>query len=155
RHGTTADLYFQPYENETGRNVTVAVQFYDGSKVYPIVDGLFATARLAMPIEVAPVVPVVSARGDNATAGEGAAQAFDDDVQTKWLDYSGTSWIQYQLPGGQAQVIDQYTITSANDTAQYPGRAPQSWTLKGSNDGVNWATLDLRTNEAITTDFTS
>ncbi|APW61930.1 discoidin domain-containing protein [Paludisphaera borealis] len=155
RHGTTADLYLQPYQNETGRYITVEIHFADGTTVYPIVDALYATARLPMPIDPAPATSVVSARGGNAAGGEGPAQAFDGDVHTKWLDFSATSWIQYQFAGGAAPVISQYTITSANDTALYPGRAPNSWTLKGSNDGVTWTTLDVRTNEAVTSNFTA
>jgi hypothetical protein len=97
---------------------------------------------------IPPSTGTVTARGDNARVGEGAAQAFDGDPETKWLDFSGTSWLQYATPGGVPKVVTQYTITSANDTAQYPGRAPRSWTLKGSNDGESWTTLDVRSDAA-------
>ncbi|WZO98344.1 discoidin domain-containing protein [Isosphaeraceae bacterium EP7] len=92
---------------------------------------------------------VVSARGDNGT-GEGRAKALDNNASTKWLDFSGSSWLQYQFAGASAYVIDQYTLTSASDTSSYPGRAPKSWSLKGSNDGVSWTTLDTQTNQANT-----
>ena len=37
-----------------------------------------------------------------------------------------------------------------SDTSSYPGRAPKSWSLLGSNDGVSWTTLDTQTNQADT-----
>ena len=80
---------------------------------------------------------IIMARGENLPS-EGRANAFDNNINTKWLDFSGTSWIQYQFANNAACVITQYTITSANDTATYPGRAPKSWVLEGSNDGSSW-----------------
>ena len=41
-------------------------------------------------------------------------------------------------------VVNTYAITSANDEA---GRDPKTWTLEGSNDGVEWTVLDRRPNE--------
>ena len=95
---------------------------------------------------------IIMARGENLPS-EGRANAFDNNINTKWLDFSGTSWIQYQFANNAAYVITQYTITSANDTATYPGRAPKSWVLEGSNDGSSWTSLDIRTNQADTANF--
>lgn len=104
---------------------------------------------------IAPSAGVVAARGDYAQIGEGAAQGFDGDPTTKWLDFASTSWLQYTTPDGIPRIVTQYAITSANDTAQYPGRAPKSWTLKGSNDGVSWTTLDVRTDAADVSNFST
>lgn len=104
---------------------------------------------------ITPSSGVVAARGDYAQVGEGAAQAFDGDPRTKWLDFSGTSWLQYTTPGGVPRIVTQYAITSANDTAQFPGRAPKSWALKGSNDGKTWTTLDVRTDAADVANFST
>jgi hypothetical protein len=41
-----------------------------------------------------------------------------------------------------------YTITSANDV---PTRDPRNWSFQGSNDSVNWVTLDTRTDETFET----
>lgn len=157
RHGTGADLYIQPYQNETGtRYFTVGIQYADvsGTWVYPTIDALYASVNVPALANVSTPSGTVTARGDYPGSGQVMANAFDGDVNTSWLDFSGTSWIQYQFAGGAAQVVTQYTITSAADTATYTGRAPRDWTLKGSNDGVTWTTLDVRTNEANTSNHT-
>jgi hypothetical protein len=155
RHGTTADVYLQPYQAEDGgRWFTVGVQYAGAGWVYPTFPAMYADPRLATLANRSPAGGTITARGENTAAGQGKAQAFDGNPSTKWLDFSRTSWIQYQFAAGAARVITQYTITSANDTASNPGRAPRDWTLKGSNDGVNWTTLDVRTNEANTSNLT-
>lgn len=45
--------------------------------------------------------PIITARGEYAAKGEGKEEAFDGNIDTKWLDFSATSWIQYQFPGEQ------------------------------------------------------
>ena len=92
----------------------------------------------------------ITARGDYASAGEGKAQAFDNSTSTKWLDFSATSWIQFQFAGSNAYACTEYTFTSAND---FPERDPKSWTLKGSNNGTSWTTLDTRSNVAFSARF--
>jgi hypothetical protein len=92
----------------------------------------------------------ITARGENASANEGKDKAFDNSTSTKWLDVSATSWIQFQFAGGNRYACTEYTITSANDAQQ---RDPKSWTLKGSNDGASWTTLDSRSNVAFTARF--
>ncbi|HHW00552.1 MAG TPA: hypothetical protein GXX36_13465 [Clostridiaceae bacterium] len=81
---------------------------------------------------------------------ETAAKAFDDNVSTKWLSVNSTGWIQYDFPGTEAYAVSSYTITSANDV---PGRDPKNWTLKGSNDGVNWTVVDTRSYESFDSRF--
>ena len=83
-----------------------------------------------------------SASGDGGAGGEGAAQAFDGNIDTKWYDSGGggKGWLQYQLAG--ATMVDGYTITSANDVQE---RDPSAWQFQGSNDGVTWTTLDTET----------
>jgi hypothetical protein len=100
--------------------------------------------------EVAPLVDrtletggTLAARGENGTT-EGAAKAFDNDITTKWLDKSATSWIRYKFPNEAKRVITRYTITSGNDEAP---RDPKNWTLQGSDDGTIWSDLDTRTGE--------
>jgi hypothetical protein len=93
----------------------------------------------------------ITARGDNASSGEGKAQAFDNSTSTKWLDFSTlpnkASWIQYQYASGKTSVVTEYTLTSANDA---PERDPKDWNLLGSNDGGStWVTLDSRTNQSF------
>jgi predicted alpha-1,2-mannosidase len=92
---------------------------------------------------------VITARGDNPPS-ETKEKAFDNNISTKWLDFEGLSWIQYQFPNNNAYLITSYTITSANDA---PERDPYSWTFKGSNDGLNWFTLDTRTGVSFANRF--
>ncbi len=76
---------------------------------------------------------------------EGAAQAFDRDVATKWLDHNewqgapseeNPAWIQVQL--AEAQAVNELMITSANDA---PERDPATFELLASNDGQHWLAL--------------
>ncbi|GAB3020721.1 discoidin domain-containing protein [Bowmanella dokdonensis] len=77
---------------------------------------------------------------------EAAAMAFDDDVNTKWLDHNDwkgapseedPSWVQIDLP--QARIVSSIAITSANDA---DGRDPENFNIEGSNDGgVTWTRL--------------
>ncbi|MFT3831376.1 MAG: hypothetical protein QM691_16900 [Opitutaceae bacterium] len=88
---------------------------------------------------LAELIPSTStARGQNGTK-EGVAMLFDHNAATKWLDFSGTTWVQVTLPA--ARRLESYSFTSGND---YPVRDPYNWTLKGSNDGVNWTTIEAR-----------
>jgi hypothetical protein len=87
----------------------------------------------------------VAASGE--IAGGNKENAFDNNASTKWAVSGNTGWIQYQFSGGQQYAITKYTLTSASDNPQYD---PVNITLKGSNDGINWTTLYIRTNEAFT-----
>ncbi len=37
--------------------------------------------------------------------------------------------------------LDAYAVVTASDAQSYPDRNPQSWTIEGSQDGVNWQIL--------------
>ncbi|MEC0229774.1 discoidin domain-containing protein [Paenibacillus alba] len=89
-------------------------------------------------------IETVTASSTNSPSGEEKEKAFDGSPTTKWLIFTNAGWIQYHYTS--AKVINKYEITSANDV---PARDPKNWTLKGSNDGTNWTTLDTRTNEAF------
>ncbi|MDQ8735154.1 glycoside hydrolase N-terminal domain-containing protein [Paenibacillus sp. LHD-38] len=86
----------------------------------------------------------VTASSSNPAYGEGIEKLTDGSVDTKWYSGDGQPpfWIQWQY--SEAKVIASYSFTSANDVAN---RDPKNWTLKGSNDGVQWTVLDTRTNE--------
>ena len=94
----------------------------------------------------------ITAQGDNPP-NEVAANAFDNNTATKWLDfansYPGTrsSWIQYEYLAGVQYVVTDYTLTSAND---FPERDPANWRLQASNSvSGGWVTLDTRTNQVF------
>ncbi len=75
-------------------------------------------------------------------AGEEHAKLVDNNVNTKYLTFNASAWVQYQTP--LSYVVTGYTITSANDAAE---RDPLSWTLQGSTNGTSWTTIDTRSNE--------
>jgi len=83
----------------------------------------------------------ITAEYDDSPAGEEKEKAFDNTSLTKYLTFHTSGWLQFQFPGGTQNVVEKYTITSANDA---PQRDPRGWILQGSNDGITWATLDTR-----------
>ena len=54
-----------------------------------------------------------------------------------------TGWVQYQDTA--PAIIDAYYFTSTSE--EHPGDTPVAWTVEGSNDGVEWVTLDSRQGE--------
>lgn len=87
----------------------------------------------------------ITAQYPNTNAAEDFPKLIDNSVQTKYYRSGRTNlWVQYQST--VAAIVTWYTITSANDV---PGRDPKDWTLAGSNDGVNWTTIDTRTGETF------
>jgi hypothetical protein len=84
---------------------------------------------------------------------ESAGAAFDGSTGTKWYSPStAPQWLQYRFNNVTAWAITEYKIISANDEA---GRDPMDWQLLGSNDGVNWITLDTRTGQVFSGRFTA
>jgi hypothetical protein len=70
-------------------------------------------------------------------------KGLDNLTTTKWLAFepAGT-YYGFRFANGQRHIVGAYTLTSANDA---PGRDPYSWTLSGSNDGINYTVVDTRT----------
>lgn len=93
---------------------------------------VLANANLR-PISVGPAILASSSTTDNS-----ATNAFDGDGSTQWQMASVSGWIQAACAGGPQRAVA-YAIMSANANWQ---QDPQTWTLLGSNDGTNWATVD-------------
>lgn len=90
--------------------------------------------------------PIITASAENAENGEGKEMAFDGDINTKWLAFFDSAWIQVEFGGGTSKVVSGYRITSAND---FPERDPTVWNLLGSNNGTDWTTLDHRQSDCF------
>jgi len=74
---------------------------------------------------------------NNSPAGEGAANAFDNNPDTKYLNFDKkNAGVTVKLNAGR--VITGFTLTTAND---FPGRDPTSYKLYASNDGVTWTLI--------------
>lgn len=72
-------------------------------------------------------------------AVEGVSKLVDGDRQTKWYD---NNKLPVTFNFGSPTAIDAYRFATANDSLE---RTPVRWTLSGSNDGVNFVTIDDRT----------
>ncbi|PTX94882.1 hypothetical protein DB345_11240 [Spartobacteria bacterium LR76] len=74
---------------------------------------------------------------------ESAANAFDSNSNTLWFagGSGGAGTIQYDFGSNLSPVIGRYTITSPS---LKPERDPKDWQLQGSDDGMNWTTLDTQ-----------
>lgn len=114
-------------------------------------DGLLQIANIDLIGPVQPGLDHSKADGVKYSArysisdSESAAQAFDNDVNTKWLDHNDwqgaptdedPAWIQIQLP--QAKAVNALSITSAGDA---PERDPESFSIMGSNNAEDWVNL--------------
>ena len=117
-----------------------------GKKISEGIDG--NTPFTGIPGSITNKVVEVKARGEYTSSGEIAANLIDSNENTKWLDTSSTSWLQFKL--SEPEAVIKYALTSANDSA---GRDPRNWNFAGSNDGVNWTQLDTRTNEIFNERF--
>ena len=98
----------------------------------------------------APLSSLLPPKLYNVTASETAAMAnlFDRTSNTEWSQASGTAgWVQAEKKDASTKLdsVQIYTLTSSNGT----GKDPTGWTLKGSNDGTNWTTLDTRTDQTF------
>lgn len=82
---------------------------------------------------------------NNVSGNEGAAKAFVLNAGSKWLG-SFPGWLQHDLGAGNGQAVIAYDLISANDA---PTRDPKDWQFQGSNDGVNWTTLDAQTGQSF------
>ena len=94
---------------------------------------------------------LITARGENPP-NETKDKAFDNNVNTKWLDFvvpdgsTNFSWIQLAYSGEETHVVNQYALTSANDA---PERDPQDWRIYGVDGGGGLTLLDTRTNQTF------
>jgi hypothetical protein len=85
------------------------------------------------PVVISNIYPT----SNNSPSNEGAANAFDGNPNTKYLNFDKqNAGVTVKL--SQGRVVKKFTITTANDAVE---RDPASYKLYGSNDGVNWVLL--------------
>jgi hypothetical protein len=77
----------------------------------------------------------------NTTGGEGIAKLVDGNYSSKYLTSGQQTWMMWKMD--RQFIANNYIMVSGNDA---PSRDPKDWKVEGSNDGVNWVTLDERTN---------
>jgi len=90
------------------------------------------------------IVDGVTARGENLP-NESLANLTDGSLNSKWLDFSATSWVIFSY--ADAKTWNVYEITSGDDS---PERDAKNWTIQGSMDSTVWTLLDTQTDQAWT-----
>ncbi|MEV3858633.1 GH92 family glycosyl hydrolase [Streptomyces sp. NPDC050095] len=113
----------------------------DGSKRSSGVDGGYSGG---IPGNVNGHVTDVRASDENSGGGETKENLLDGESSTKWLAFTPTAWVEYDLDAPAK--VTKYALTSAND---HDERDPKDWVLKGSTDGTAWTTLDTRSGETF------
>jgi hypothetical protein len=86
---------------------------------------------------------------NNGYSAEPPSAAIDNNLTAKWV----VGFVSNNLPAliidlKSNKLVNSYTYITGFDLAD---RDPKSWVFYGSNDNVNWVTLDTRTNMVITT----
>jgi hypothetical protein len=80
-----------------------------------------------------------------ATSEEGYEKLIDGSKYTKWcVENFAANSAEIVFKASQAICVNGYTITTANDNNQNPGRNPKTWTLYGSNDNSTWTVIDTK-----------
>ena len=101
-----------------------------------------------IPTMTSPIDPsgVASASSELEGMNYAAFKAANDSLTTglydRWAIAGTSGWWQYQFP--EPQTITQYTLRSQNYTSDGTTKAPKSWTFRGSNNGIDWVTLDTQ-----------
>lgn len=78
-----------------------------------------------------------------------ASRAFDSVTISSWIaEGNPISWPQHVgLEFSTARTIAQYGVGSYDQSSGSANGSPKDWTFEGSNDGMNWTTLDTVTNQ--------
>mgnify|MGYP000844627258 CR=1 FL=1 len=118
--------------------------------VWPIMGNLVSADEVVLTnqqtITVEPVVinlmTIAGSISDryNTTGGEGVAKLVDGNYSSKYLTGGQQTWMMWKMD--RQFIANNYIMVSGNDAWE---RDPKDWKVEGSNDGVNWVTLDQRT----------
>lgn len=85
---------------------------------------------------VLPPFAIFNDEGGNSPGAEGPDKLSDNNLDTKWLDFSkGAFIVEFSAP----TTFDSYGFATANDAE---ARDPVRWILEGSNDLENWTMVD-------------
>ncbi|MCO1577389.1 GH92 family glycosyl hydrolase [Crossiella sp. SN42] len=110
----------------------------------PKAAGVTGADSVSIPGSVNDKITATAASAENTAGGEVRDNLFDGSLSSKWLAFERTGWVSLTL--SEPIPVNKYAISSANDAAE---RDPRDWTLKGSDDGANWTTVDSRTGQAF------
>ena len=80
---------------------------------------------------------------NDSPANETVVNIIDNDVETKYLTFNESTWIEYSL--AEPSLVKGYAIVSANDV---PERDPSSWIFEAyDEEQADWITLHTVSNE--------
>jgi hypothetical protein len=79
----------------------------------------------------------ITSQYSDSPTGLDVTKLIDRNTATKYITFHNKAWIQFKSSG--TYILGRYCLTSANDA---PARDPSSWTISGSNDGINWTEID-------------
>jgi len=94
--------------------------------------------------------PNVTSASTEGGASYAAWKAFDQTVTTEWSAGYGNNapwWIQFDFGEGNAEEAVSYTVSASTNSDLY-NYMPKTWTLQGSDNGVDWDVLDTQTDVA-------
>ena len=101
-------------------------------------------------------IPLTIVTGSTGAGSEQPRNLLDGSTSTKWCLTS--SLPAYAIVSTTTPVVPAYyRLATANDSGSYPGRNPQTWTLRGSETPVStrtsdsWVILDNRVNDTTFT----
>ena len=132
--------------SDSGRNIAFRRAVYQSSAANFDVTGQLATDGIYTAHKIVWHNYSCEVQEKASPDAEGPSCAFDNSLKTKWLAFDQSPWVQIHFAKDMAFTAANYSITSAND---FPQRDPKSWTVEGSNDGVNFVTLDSRRDEVF------
>ena len=82
--------------------------------------------------------------GTSGYSGEGYDKLVDGNSGTKWCSKASAPW-ECVFKTASPVSVTSYTLTTGNDTKDYPSRNPQKWTLEAkANEGDEWTEIDSR-----------
>jgi hypothetical protein len=81
---------------------------------------------------------------DSANNPANAKYVFDQNSGSYWFYKGVMGWLQYDL--GHTETVQRYTVISSTDLVP---RDPKDWQFQGSNDGIDWTTLDTQSGQAF------
>jgi predicted alpha-1,2-mannosidase len=114
----------------------------------PRTSGVNGSDSTGIPGNVTDRVVDVAANSEYVESGEVKENLVDGNVSSKWLTFTPTGWVRFTF--AEPVAVQRYAMSSANDA---PERDPKNWTLRASNDGAAWTTIDTRAGEVFAERF--
>jgi hypothetical protein len=132
------------YQVAEKKNLQAMKVFFNNNPTYPIT----YVQDPQVPAMTGPVTLGVTIDGDSNFPGFEPWRASSTAIGDTWFSAVGgfPHYITVEFPA--AKIISSYTV-GCPSSPHDPANAPKTWALLGSNDGVNFTTLDTRTLQPV------